>query len=449
MNQIDIIKKKQHGSELQPDELQFLIRGYVDGSIPDHQIAAFLMAVYFQGMSDEEVVVLTGLMRDSGVVLDLKNIDGIKVDKHSTGGVGDKISLILAPLAACAGLIVPMMSGRALAHTGGTLDKLAAIPGFRTDLTLEEIHKQLQSTGIVLVGQTDELCPADKKIYALRDATATVACIPLITASIISKKLSEGIDALVLDVKSGDGAIFSDAKKSRPLATKLIRTADRFGLRSSAILTDMNAPLGYAIGNWLETHEAIQTLQGHGPRDVETLSLVLGAQMLMLSGTVTTITEGMHLLKGKLDSGLAFEKFLQVVAKQGGDTGMVEHPEKYRQSKFHKVIKSDRSGVIAGIKTREIGEIAMALGAGRNSIEQSVDTTSGIVLATKVGSAVKAGDTVAIAHAEHADLLDRLQKRLQDAFIIADAAEPAQPLIHSLIDVCGEKKWHPHLRKFE
>ncbi|MFQ5823935.1 MAG: thymidine phosphorylase, partial [bacterium] len=318
MNPIEIITKKRDGGELSSDELKFLIQGYVEGLIPDYQISAFLMAVYFQGMTFEETVTLTEIMRDSGTVLDLTSILGIKVDKHSTGGVGDKVSLILAPLVASAGLVVPMISGRALVHTGGTLDKLEAIPGFRTNLNLTELKKQLEKIGVALIGQSENLCPADQKIYALRDATATVQSIPLITASILSKKLAEGIDALVLDVKAGNGAIFIEKEKAWELARMLVKTANRFNLKSTALITSMEQPLGQAVGNWLETKEAIETLKGQGPADLIDLTLTLGAQMLVLGNCAHNIAQGKSLLLEKLNSGQAFEKFLKLVELQGG-----------------------------------------------------------------------------------------------------------------------------------
>ncbi|HEX9652558.1 MAG TPA: thymidine phosphorylase, partial [bacterium] len=289
MNPIDIIIKKREGEALSAEELQFLISGYVQDAIPDYQIAAFLMAVYFRNMAPAETATLTRIMRDSGAILDLSDIPGFKIDKHSTGGVGDKVSIILAPLVAAAGLVVPMISGRALAHTGGTLDKLEAIPGFRTNLSIPEIRSLLQKIGVAMVGQTADLAPADKKIYALRDATGTVHAIPLITASILSKKMAEGIDALVLDVKAGSGAIFETKEKAQELARMLVATASQFSLKTVAVITSMEQPLGNAIGNWLETREAIATLGGNGPADLVEVTLTLGAQMLVLGGVAANL----------------------------------------------------------------------------------------------------------------------------------------------------------------
>ncbi|MFQ5677165.1 MAG: thymidine phosphorylase, partial [bacterium] len=398
MNQVDLIAKKRDGQELNSDELAFLISEYVKDSIPDYQVSAFLMATYFQGMTAKETATLTQLMRDSGTVLDLSAISGFKTDKHSTGGVGDKVSLVLAPLVASAGLIVPMISGRALAHTGGTLDKLEAIPGFRTGLTLREMKQQLEKIGVIMVGQTDDLCPADKKIYALRDATATVNSIPLICASILSKKLAEGIDALVLDVKAGSGAIFETKDKSWELAKKLVDTAQHFDLKTCAILSSMKQPLGNTVGNWLETKEAIETLKGAGPPDLRELTLALSAQMLVQSGIVQTIQSGLSVLNDKLASGDAFEKFLQIVEMQGGDVKIVENSDDYPAAKYSSEIQSDRTGYVSEINSRQIGIISMALGAGRRSVQDQIDYSSGILLRKKVGDRIAAGETLVVAY---------------------------------------------------
>ncbi|MFQ5770389.1 MAG: thymidine phosphorylase, partial [bacterium] len=326
MNPVELITRKRDGDNLNSEELKYLITSYVAGKIPDYQIASFLMAVYFRGMTPEETAALTQIMRDSGAVLNLSEIHGFKVDKHSTGGVGDKVSLILAPLVASAGLVVPMISGRALAHTGGTLDKLESIPGFRTDIHVNKLKTQLEKIGVVMIGQTDALCPADKKIYALRDATGTVHAIPLITASILSKKMAESLDALVLDVKVGNGAIFKEREKAWELARMLVKTAEHFQLKTVALLTSMEQPLGNAVGNWLETKEAIETLKGEGPEDLVEITLILGAQMLVLANLATNLLAGKKLLQTKLENGAALEKFLQIVEMQGGDCAVIEHP---------------------------------------------------------------------------------------------------------------------------
>ncbi len=448
MNQIELIEKKRDGGELSESELAFLIQGYVDGKIPDYQVSAFLMAVYFRGMTAAETATLTRLMRDSGVLLDHGHISGFKADKHSTGGVGDKVSLILAPLVASAGVFVPMISGRALGHTGGTLDKLEAIPGFRTNLSLEEIDRQMREVGAVLVGQTAELTPADKKIYALRDATATVNSIPLITASILSKKMAEGIDALVLDVKAGSGAIFKEKEKAWDLARMLVSTASHFSLKTSAIVTAMEQPLGNAVGNWLETREAIETLRGRGPADLRELTLVLSAQMLLLAGKATTLEAGCEMLEEKLQNGAAFAKFIELVKWHGGDTSVVENPDSYPTPKHSLVLKSDVDGYVANIVSREVGIVSMALGAGRSSVEDEIDYTAGIMLKKKVGDAVRRGDPLATAYSRDADLLCVHEGRLQAAFEIRDERAPAPALIYGAIDAGGEKKWDAEGRRF-
>ncbi|MFQ5636555.1 MAG: thymidine phosphorylase [bacterium] len=438
MNPIDIITKKRDGGSLSHNELDYLVNGYVREDIPDYQLSAFLMSVYFRGMVPEEIASFTQIMRDSGTVLDLADISGFKVDKHSTGGVGDKVSLILAPLAASAGLVVPMMSGRALAHTGGTLDKLEAIPGFRTNLSIPEFMAQLEKIGVALIGQTGDLCPADKKIYALRDATATVNAIPLITASILSKKMAEGVDALVLDVKAGSGAIFEDKENAWDLAWMLVKTAEHFNLKTTAILTSMQQPLGNFVGNWLETREAIETLQGNGPDDLLDVTLALSAHMLMQAKMFQTLSEAKAKLKQLLDSGEALEKFEQIVAAQGGDLSVIAEPATYPRSKYHSEIKSPHSGYISAIHCREIGKISMALGAGRSAVSDSVDFTSGIHLQKKIGHHVEKGETLAVAFSNNQDTLTQYETRLQAAFQIGENETRPEPLILGTVDVSGE-----------
>ncbi len=440
MNQVDLIARKRDGLALSEDELEFLVSGYVDGRIPDYQISAFLMAVYFQGMTDAEAATLTRLMRDSGIVLDHGGIAGVKADKHSTGGVGDKVSLVLAPLAASAGLVVPMISGRALAHTGGTLDKLEAIPGFQTQLSESAIKKQLVEIGVVLIGQTSELTPADKKIYALRDATATVDSIPLITASILSKKMAEGIDVLVLDVKAGSGAIFKDTEYAWKLAKKLVRTADVFGLKTAAVITNMAQPLGNTIGNWLETREAIETLKGDGPADLKELSVLLTARMLLLGGLARDLDEATNLLEAKLASGAALDKFMEIVERQGGDTAVVEQPERYTKAKCEWTLESPQSGFISKLHCRELGLISMALGAGRKSMQDGIDYTAGIVLHKKVGEPVTQGEPVLTAYSGKEALLQEQQSRLEQTLTVSDNT-PEFELIYGIIDSDGEQRY--------
>lgn len=449
MNPIELITKKRDGGALNSDELRYLVNGYVSGKIPDYQLSSFLMAVYFRGMTSEETASFTEIMRDSGAVLDLSSISGFKVDKHSTGGVGDKVSLVLAPLVASAGLVVPMISGRALAHTGGTLDKLEAIPGFRTNLTISEFTRQLRNTGVALVGQTADLCPADKKIYALRDATATVQAIPLITASILSKKMAEGVNALVLDVKAGSGAIFEEREKAWELARMLVKTADLFNLKTSAVITAMQQPLGNAVGNWLETKEAVETLKGSGPHDLVEITLTLGAQMLVHGSLVNNVAEGRERLRTLLEEGVALEKFLQIVEVQGGELSVIEKPSRYPSAKHFLEIKSACPGFVSEIHSREIGKISMQLGAGRNAVVDSVDYTSGVYLCKKVGEPVDTGEILAVAFSNKPESLAESEIRLQNAYKIVDEKVEPEPLIYSLVDASGERRWNPDLQSFE
>lgn len=446
MNVIELITKKRDGGILSSGELGFLISEYVDERIPDYQMAAFLMAVYFQGMDFDETRTFTQLMRMSGSVLDLSDVHGLKSDKHSTGGVGDKVSVILAPLVASAGMIVPMMSGRALAHTGGTLDKLEAIPGFRTDLGLQRMKTQLQKLGVALIGQTNDICPADKKIYALRDATATVNSIPLITASILSKKLAEDLDVLVLDVKAGAGAIFEEKEMAWKLARSLVRTAEKFGLQTAAVLTNMEQPLGNAVGNWLETKEAIETLHGNGPPDLVEVTLNLAAHMLLLGNLVGSLAEGKSVLAAKLRSGEAYEKFLEIVDAQGGDRSVVEDPAKYPAAKHAKQIIANRSGVISAINARIIGMQSMALGAGRNSMHDKIDYTAGIQLQKKVGDQVAEGDVLAVAYSAKQERLEQHHSAIVSAFKIVEENIEPEPLILGTVDALGEQKFEDRKR---
>jgi len=385
----DLILKKRDGKTLTAEEINFFLQAYLRGDIADYQMSALLMAIYFQGMSFDETVTLTRLMRDSGEVVDFSYLSGVKVDKHSTGGVGDKVSLILAPLVAAAGVYVPMISGRGLGHTGGTLDKLESIPGFKTRLPISRFKKQVEEIGTCLIGQTEEICPADQRIYAMRDATATVQSVPLICGSILSKKLAEGINALVLDVKVGNGAIFADASAAEKLAEHLIRTAAAFNLKTVALLTDMSQPLGVAAGNWIEVCEAIDLLQGRGPQDTREVTLALGAIMLQLAGKVNDLQTGMAQLRILLDNGAAWKKFLEIVRAQEGDVSYLENPGKYPPPKYRREIKAGTSGYIAAMNTREIGRLSMILGAGRKAVNDTVDYTAGLWVHKKIGDQVE------------------------------------------------------------
>ncbi len=437
MNAVEIIQKKRDGQALSADEIKFVISEYLENKIPDYQMSALLMAIYFRGMDDSETVALTRLMRDSGVVLRHSHISIPKVDKHSTGGVGDKVSLILAPLMAAAGVAVPMISGRGLAHTGGTLDKLEAIPGFQTQLSLERFQQLTASLGTCLIGQTEDICPADRRIYALRDVTGTVPSMPLICASILSKKLAEGIDALVLDVKAGNGAIFPDNASAEELATRLIRTAKHFNLPVIALLTGMSQPLGNTIGNWVEVREAIDVLHGHGPQDTRRVTLALGAAMLKAVGKIQQLHEGVKQLEKLLDNGAAWQKFLEVVKAQHGEVDVVEHPERYPKPRHTLAVKAAQSGYIAQIDARALGHLSMTLGAGRVEVNHKVDPLAGMTLHKKVGESVAAGETLALLQSSTVAFDENIATSVQQSFVIADHAAAPPPLLIAMLDEAG------------
>src|ERR1700693_1602997 len=385
MRTVDLIHRKRDGEELAPEEIEFLIGGYTSGEIPDYQMSAFLMAVFFSGMSDREVSRLTECMLRSGDTVDLSDIPGVKVDKHSTGGVGDKTSFIVAPLAAAAGVVVPMMSGRALGHTGGTLDKLESIPGFRTDLTAEDFTAQLAQHGLAFIGQTDQLAPADRNLYALRDVTGTVESIPLISSSIMSKKLAEGVDALVLDVKVGNGAFMKKQVDARRLAQMMVGIGRRLDRRVQALITDMNQPLGYAIGNALEVMEASQTLQNAGPSDLTRLSIELAARMIFLGKKSASLEEARRLAEQHLVDGSAYRKFKDVVAAQGGNPQALDKFELLPNATGMREINSPRAGYVSSIDAQDIGVSSNMIGAGRDKKEDAIDPAVGIILEVKMG----------------------------------------------------------------
>ncbi len=367
MNIVELIKKKRDGKSFTADEISFLINQFTKGNIPDYQFSALLMAILLKGMNDSETAALTNSMLNSGKIINLSSLKGNKVDKHSTGGVGDKTSLIIAPIVASCGIYIPMISGRGLGHTGGTLDKLESIPGFRTDLSLSESMKVLRTCGAVLIGQTKEIAPADKMIYALRDVTATVESIPLITASIMSKKLAEGIDGLVLDIKTGNGAFMKSHRDSIKLANSLIQTSKAFKKNVIAFITDMNQPLGNYIGNWLEVYESIQVLNGRVKNDLYTLSIKLAGAMIFLGKKAKSLQAGEQIAKEKIENGDAFRKFLEIVELQGGNVNYIINPEKYPKSKYSKKIRADKSGFIKEINTYQFGMASLELGAGRRT----------------------------------------------------------------------------------
>ncbi|MFA6542741.1 MAG: thymidine phosphorylase [Bacteroidota bacterium] len=441
MNPTEIIRKKRNGNPLSSDEMKFMIDGYVRGAIPEYQVASLLMAIFFRGMNTEETAEFTRLMLHSGDVIDLSGIAGVKVDKHSTGGVGDKISIPLAPIVAACGVPVPMISGRGLGHTGGTLDKLESIPGFRTDLTVEEYKKVIGEIGLVMIGQTNEIAPADKKMYALRDVTATVECIPLIAGSIMSKKLAEGIDALVLDVKTGRGAFMQTYEQSVELAQALVGIGTSFGKETVGFITDMNEPLGYAVGNWNEVVESAECLRGKDIADIMTLTYTLGGVMVWLGKKAGSIEEGIAMCKKAVASGKAYDKFLELVQRQGGDISYIEHPEKYSQTKHSIDITARHSGFITSIDSLEVGFTGIMLGAGRMKVDDTIDPSAGIMFHRKTGDTVHAGDTIAVISTNKKEVLEASSRRLLDAIHIGDSTPAVRPLIVSIVDKTGVRDY--------
>jgi pyrimidine-nucleoside phosphorylase len=433
MRTVDLIQRKRDGEELAPEEIEFLVVGYTNGDIPDYQMSSFLMAVYFSGMSDREVSRLTECMLRSGDTVDLSAIPGIKVDKHSTGGVGDKTSLIVAPLAAAAGVVVPMMSGRALGHTGGTLDKLESIPGFRTNLTAEEFTKQLAELGLAYIGQTDRLAPADRKLYALRDVTATVESIPLISSSIMSKKLAEGVDALVLDVKVGSGAFMKKQVEARRLAQTMVGIGRRMDKKVQALITNMNQPLGYAIGNALEVMEASQTLQNAGPSDLTKLSLELAARMIFLGKKAETLEDARRIAEKHLVDGSAYKKLKQVVAAQGGNPQALDKFELLPNATGMREISSPRGGYVTSIDAEDIGIASNMIGAGRDKKEDSIDPAVGIILEVKTGEKVDAGSVLCRLYYTKEDRVDEAAEMVEDAFRISAAKPDDRELILEVV----------------
>ena len=428
MNPVEVIVKKRDGEALSAADVQALIAAYTRDEVPDYQMSAFLMAAFLRGMNEAEAAALTQAMLHSGHVLDLSGTPGTKVDKHSTGGVGDKISLVLAPTVAACGVPVPMISGRGLGHTGGTLDKLESIPGFRTDLSTDIYRKQLERIGLVMIGQTAEIAPADRKLYALRDVTGTVESIPLIAASIMSKKLAEGIDALVLDVKCGRGAFMKTEKEARRLAETLVGIGERAGKKTVAHLTRMDVPLGRAIGNWPEVAESVLCLRGEGPPDVMDVTLALAGEMLYLGGVTSFPEEGERKAQQAIDSGQAFEKFAEMVRAQHGDPSTLKDPD-VRQGLPAADVRApaDADGYVKDLDALALGHVAVALGAGRRTKDDAVDPLAGLVLHKKPGDAVRPGELLAELHTRK-ELSEQTIQTVQQAFTYAEVRPPRVPV---------------------
>ena len=415
MRAVDLILKKRNGNKLNKEEIDFMVSGYTNGDIPDYQMSAFLMAIYFEGMDDEEAALLTDSMLHSGEILDLSSINGIKVDKHSTGGVGDKTSLVVAPIVASLGIKVAKMSGRGLGHTGGTIDKLESIPGYNTSISIDEFISQVEEIGISIIGQTKNLAPADKKLYALRDVTGTVESIPLIASSIMSKKLASGADAIVLDVKVGSGAFMKDLESARHLARLMVEIGKKAGKKVVAILTNMDEPLGYAVGNNLEVIEAINTLNGKGPKDFTELCLIASAELIVAANLASDIDEGVKLAKKQIDNKKALDKFADLVRAQGGDESYIYHPDKFAKASNIIEVKSTKAGYVVSIDALQIGNAAMQLGAGRKSLDDKINHRVGVVLNKKVGDKVEEGDTLAYIHSvskENDDIYNIINKAI-------------------------------------
>ncbi|HFJ9286749.1 TPA: pyrimidine-nucleoside phosphorylase [Bacillus toyonensis] len=431
MRMVDIIAKKRDGKELTTEEIKFFINGYTDGSIPDYQVSALAMAIFFKDMTDRERADLTMAMVESGETIDLSAIEGIKVDKHSTGGVGDTTTLVLGPLVAALDVPVAKMSGRGLGHTGGTIDKLEAVEGFHVEITKEQFIDIVNRDKVAVIGQTGNLTPADKKIYALRDVTGTINSIPLIASSIMSKKIAAGADAIVLDVKTGAGAFMKTEEDAKELAHAMVRIGNNVGRQTMAVISDMSQPLGFAIGNALEVKEAIDTLKGEGPEDLTELVLVLGSQMVVLAKKANTLEEAREMLIEVMKNGKATEKFKEFLSNQGGDSSIVDNPKKMPQAKYVIDVPAKTSGVISNIVADEIGIAAMLLGAGRATKEDEIDLAVGLMLRKKVGDAVKEGEPFVTIYANRENVEDVKAKIYENISIAETAVAPK--LVHTVI----------------
>lgn len=433
MRMYDLITKKKHGEVLTDEEIQFMITGYVNGDIPDYQMSAMTMAIWFNGMNDHEITELTKVMAKSGDMIDLSAIEGKKVDKHSTGGVGDKTTLIVAPIVAACGGKVAKMSGRGLGHTGGTVDKLEAIPGYRTVLDRKEFFDTVNKCGVSVIGQSGNLAPADKKLYALRDVTATVDSIPLIASSIMSKKLAAGSDCILLDVKTGSGAFMKTLDDSIKLAQTMVAIGEGAGRRTVALITDMDTPLGYGIGNSLEVMESMDVLKGHGPEDLTEVSLQLASNMLYLVGKGTP-EECRAMAEKAIEDGSAFETFCTMVKAQGGDDAVLRDYTKFAQAPFKLDVVADRDGFITKMNAEEIGETSVVLGAGRETKESDIDFSAGLVLHKKFGDAVKKGDSLVTLYTSKEESLKNAERMYREAVTIGDTQPEKEPLVYARVE---------------
>lgn len=431
MRMVDLIEKKRDGKALSQAEIQYIIDNYTTGKIPDYQMSALLMAIYYEDMSDEEITQLTLAMAHSGEVIDLSSIEGIKVDKHSTGGVGDTTTLVLAPLVAAVGVPVAKMSGRGLGFTGGTLDKLESIPGFQIEIEDEAFIRIVNESKVAVIGQSGDLAPADKKLYALRDVTATVSSIPLIASSIMSKKIAAGADAIVLDVTTGEGAFMKDLTQAKRLAETMVRIGKLAKRQVMAVVSDMSQPLGEAVGNGLEVVEAIETLQGHGPEDLLEMCYILGAQMVVLAKRAEDLAEARKLLEEALTSGRALAKFKEMIRNQGGDDSVVEQPERLVTAKYQIELPAKEAGVVTKLVANEIGVAAMLLGAGRQTKEDTINYGVGLKLHKKIGDVVAVGESLVTIYADTQDVAEVKERLYKNIVIGASAVEP--PLIHDII----------------
>lgn len=436
-NIVQLIRKKRDNEPLSKEEIEYLINEFTADRVPDYQMSAFLMATFLNGMSDSEASAFTKAMLYSGTVLDLSEIPGLKVDKHSTGGVGDKLSLILAPIVAACGIPVPMISGRGLGHSGGTLDKLESIPGFNVNLDLDQYRKVLAKHNLVLIGQTEEIAPADKRMYALRDVTATVECVPLIAGSIMSKKMAEGIDALVLDVKCGDGAFMKTVENATILAKTLVSIGESFGKETIAYITNMDQPLGYKIGNWLEVEESIDGLLGKGPDDIMEVTHVLAGTMIYLGKKAKTIQEGIEMSKETIRNGSAFQKFKDIVIEQSGDVRVIDNPSLYAKPKYKSEVIAQNSGFISDLDAFKFGMAGLELGAGRKTKADIIDPIAGITLLKKVGDKVTKGETIFTFQSNSNQAFDLVQEILGSAYTLSEKAPKKAPMVSHKIDKNG------------